>query len=1161
MTLNNGSFEEDRLHKHEVLRTEREKLRHLERQAARYEDIPFHISNSINECGQKIDELEHQLSSMEEKLRSGSKVPIFITSKREHPRVRVFIGSASLEILKHRDAVKDIIWRSDSLPFEKETTSWNEHLQLIDEAEIFVGVIGVRYGDIPDENNEERLSCLELEYRRATQRRIPTLIYSASEENQDFSKKDYFFDSDKKREQLANFIDEVRKKNHLREFDNIEQLREYLRQDLEDLVIHRFNDTASTSDIVTPGVEDIPQPPEPYYHPEYTLTRTFFGRTTELQQLEDWVVSKDSTIILEAIGGMGKSAIAWEWVHQYAPHSFQPRGVIWWSFYEPQATLKRFARHALAYITRQDPDDAAFTNLSYDDLTSRLTTALRRGRYLVILDGLERLLVAYWRIERTHLPDFTIADGINDRDCAEVRDGEFLRQLASVKSSKILICSRLLPFALEDLQKPGETIHSVRRLHIDGLSPKDAADLFRDLGVTQANSTTVQNFLRHLGYHALLIKLIAAHISRDFRRAPGNFDRWYDERGKSLDLASIASPDLPNHILFHALAGLDDDKRQLLTRLAAFSGPIEYMALAAFFVPSRPPIPSLPARIRTRPHPFGSPEIATLRGQYAKAANSEEKASIQAAIDQQEAAETEWFSRIERNRVEIEEQAKGTRTERLRLLDRLNRDYLTSPEYLYALNELDAALRVLEDRGLIEWDRQQNTYDLHPVVRSYAMRLLSADEQKRVFGYVLDHFAAIPAFDEDSIIDVYQIHHSIETHRTLARIGEFDDAAQFYTTYLRVVLNRLEISTLIIELLEPLFEFNSDVTPKFTVNIELLSNTLGRAMSQVCRYDEAKQLHLLSFKLNASVKRNYWNIYTDIGNYGGVFRKTNKIVAAKRFEELATALCPSTDLGWASLYSAQWAVLTGHWIDAKALIDEAWKYGAPVNYPEQWRAGMAREEAKLCVFQGLDTKDIFESSLSLYEVRKYPLVEKDLHYLYAIVSLGHSDVEQAFSQAEAALRIARNYDYSCAPNISLLARIELARGHRKRALELVEQALRTFGRDLEDEVRVVTDAAEIFHNLGNTTRSKQYALRAYELAWADGPPNSRWWELERVTALLNILTAVSLSHLYTSQRLSFTVGRLLYTHEQIIMSILLSLAVWYNLDTKGLQPTTGVCAR
>ena len=37
-----------------------------------------------------------------------------------------------------------------------------------------------------------------------------------------------------------------------------------------------------------------------------------------------------------------------------------------------------------------------------------------------------------------------------------------------------------------------------------------------------------------------------------------------------------------------------------------------------------------------------------------------------------------------------------------------------------SLEPLHQALTTLEERGLVQWNRQSNRYDLHPVVRAYA---------------------------------------------------------------------------------------------------------------------------------------------------------------------------------------------------------------------------------------------------------------------------------------------------------------------------------------------------------------------------------------------------------------------------------------------------------
>ena len=70
--------------------------------------------------------------------------------------------------------------------------------------------------------------------------------------------------------------------------------------------------------------------------------------------------------------------------------------------------------------------------------------------------------------------------------------------------------------------------------------------------------------------------------------------------------------------------------------------------------------------------------------------------------------------------------------------------YPRSPEYRRGVADFHAALAELEDRGLLQWDRAANTYDLHPVVRAYAFDILEEGERTRAFGAIGDHFASRP---------------------------------------------------------------------------------------------------------------------------------------------------------------------------------------------------------------------------------------------------------------------------------------------------------------------------------------------------------------------------------------------------------------------------------
>ncbi len=98
----------------------------------------------------------------------------------------------------------------------------------------------------------------------------------------------------------------------------------------------------------------------PYVAHPYTLlqVRDLIGRQAELNLLTDWVTNPtfDTTRLFccVAIGGMGKSALTWQWFQHIAPQEIRPlAGRPWWSFYESDAAFEQFLVRALAYVSGQ----------------------------------------------------------------------------------------------------------------------------------------------------------------------------------------------------------------------------------------------------------------------------------------------------------------------------------------------------------------------------------------------------------------------------------------------------------------------------------------------------------------------------------------------------------------------------------------------------------------------------------------------------------------------------------------------------------------------------------------------------------------------------------------------------------------------------------------
>lgn len=310
------------------------------------------------------------------------------------------------------------------------------------------------------------------------------------------------------------------------------------------------------------------------------------GRKAQLEILNDWAAPADShpVLLFEAIGGTGKSMLTWEWTTRHANEIRQDwAGRFWYSFYERGALMSDFCGHALAYITGEP--FAEFRKKKTSELAELLLQHLTAQPWLIVLDGLERVLVAYHRIDAAQLADEDAgtSDEIADRDpCAAIRpeDDELLRALAGAAPSKLLLTSRLPPRVL--LNSASQPIPGVLRERLPGLRPPDAEALFRACGVS-GDSKAIQSYLQeHCDCHPLVTSVLAGLVT-GYLPDKGNFDTWAADPngGGQLNLADLDLTQKRNHILKAAMAALDDKSRQLLSTLALLSEAADYPTLCA----------------------------------------------------------------------------------------------------------------------------------------------------------------------------------------------------------------------------------------------------------------------------------------------------------------------------------------------------------------------------------------------------------------------------------------------------------------------------------------------------------------------------------------------------------------------------------------------------
>jgi tetratricopeptide (TPR) repeat protein len=513
-----------------------------------------------------------------------------------------------------------------------------------------------------------------------------------------------------------------------------------------------------------------PPEPEPPKEPKrddwfldnpYPMPPNFTGRLAERDMLTRWL-DADAThpvLVLRALGGFGKSALAWHWLtHDVKPAAW-PR-VVWWSFYEGDASFEHFLADTLEYLSdgKIKPD-----RLSVNEVRA-LLEMLHASGTLLVLDGFERMLRAFGGLDAAYRgdevaksisseggvprrpePEKKVGDSQssplrndlslrdNDRDCISPLAESFLRNVALQPNlrSKVLLTTRLCPRVLE--AKGGGFLEGCRVEPLDQMQPADAVEFFRAQGI-RGTHTEIETACEPYGYHPLSLRLLAGLIVGDLQQ-PGDI-----AAAKRLDV----SGDLvqrQNHVLKVSYDSLTTARQALLGRIACFRSPVKYEALKA---------------------------LASSEGRVTRGPDLTSDGRDQGLAE------------------------------------------LVPPK---KIEELDVDLRDLVARGLLHHNTKEGRFDLHPIVRRYAYDRLAAPDRAAAHIRLRDYFAAVPK--PDKVTRLEDLTPVIELYHHTVRAGQFDEARTLFRDRLHKTLYyQLGAYQLCIDLLRALFPNGEDHPPR-----------------------------------------------------------------------------------------------------------------------------------------------------------------------------------------------------------------------------------------------------------------------------------------------------------------------------------------------------------
>lgn len=947
-------------------------------------------------------------------------------------------------------------------------------------ASAYVLLIGHRYGQQPKDaaTNPDRLSITELEFNEAIRLGLPIVVLSLGqrypigaehvERTKTLVKK---LEAFRRRAQSMDGSGSGVSRVYA-EVDTPEELGRAAERTLQGLakeLATRLPATATPSapDPAAQQEQPRPAPPAPHAVPPYIGSHAFVGRSAELALLDDWAAPEGQhpLLLFDAIGGSGKSMLTWHWFEHHAPRRRPWAGRFWYSFYEPGASMADCCREALAYLARQPI--GGLQKQPTRELGRQLVAHLRSQPCLLVLDGLERVLVAYHRSDAPSIADEALerpSDQMADRDpCAAAHpdDDELLRQLSVASPSKLLVSSRLMPQAL--LNQAHQPIPGVRREPLRGLRPADAVLMLRRCCV-HGDAAAMQRYLQaHCDGHPLVVGALAGLIAQPYP-AGGDFNTWlaHPAGGAALDLGALDLTQKRNHILRAALAAVPPKGRELLGTLALLHGGIDALALEAL----NPHRPAEPEEVE---EPL-KPEEDLLWG----------------ILDDQEKAEREVrYSQLQAARVAYL---------------RAHAAWEASPEVKVALAALGQTLVDLQRRGLLQaGEDAERRFDLHPVVRGIVSSGLAGIDTQRLGQRVVDHFSRRAHSPYEQAQTLQDLEGGLQIVRTLLRMGRFQEALSAWQGDLSVgVALNLQAWHETLAVLKPFFPSGWLQAP-----VELGGSGAGGLMNQVAwalnvtgLRTQAIQLYGAVLRLAATL-RDGGLLHAGLGNLASTLEATSRLEEAHASIKLGFRMGEVE--GYARLHRScldrlRFATTVGNWPEAEELWTRLQSmnqhFSRGINDP-----GDAQFERSLNLWnQGRPIAEWLSAAERLSRESKDRGTLRNALDLRGEWRLKEGDALGAITALEESARLARATGLTDLDTETWLA---LARHHAGQLDAPGAEAERLQAAGAEGYALV-----RLWLAAGDTVCARAQALKYHRWAWADGEPYVRRFDLERARRLL-----------------------------------------------------------
>lgn len=290
---------------------------------------------------------------------------------------------------------------------------------------------------------------------------------------------------------------------------------------------------------------------------------SFYGRATELSQLQEWIITDRCRLVsVVGMGGIGKTTLVAKLVEQCQDRF----DFLIWQSLRNAPPIAELLASSIQHLSRQQ---IGLPSLSIDALIAELLELLRSYRCLLIFDNFDTILDSSNSVR-----------SIPNPKPMQYRSGcegyaELLRRIGSeIHSSCLVLTSRENPQILAPLE--GAKL-PVRSLLLAGLNTPDIQEIFRSVGCFPQTETNWEHLTKIYAGNPLALKIVSTAVRDLF---DGNILEF-------LAQGAIAFGDI-NLLLGEQFHRLSDFEKQVMYWLAVHREWLSLAELRDDFVPIPP---------------------------------------------------------------------------------------------------------------------------------------------------------------------------------------------------------------------------------------------------------------------------------------------------------------------------------------------------------------------------------------------------------------------------------------------------------------------------------------------------------------------------------------------------------------------------------------------